>query len=626
MKKRNWFVLISAIIVFFIVIFFVSNHSLKSTVHNVTTESKQFTGSDFFELGELERVEINNLHGNTLIQHVEEDTISVRASNREGTEPSYQVYKDEETFYLEVMYEENKDSSLDLTIELPKSFKQINTQSRFGNIRANLSETDYVDLQTYFGNIVTEFDKVNQKGKYILLTNVGEIYTVVPDDTELKSINPKGESFFIGVTEAHSGVEFYAHASDVYLSPVYFIGKSQLNSPFMTEEIPTLTNEQKQEDLKQFIRILRSNHPTVIENYEEFQALFEKAQEKVKQIESTEEFYFLLNELLVATRDGHTYFSSGLKKESINSPYLKWTSDKELIVWKDDDEFQVGDKILAVGGMKAADLFEAARTLIPAEHDGWIEGLMPHFINQGQYLRHLGLVDESDHVEIHFERNDEELSVRLPIKNNTTYKDIINGLFETNIQNQYRFSIDDSGNFGLIELSEFIWTELYEAMLKDFFEEVKENNIEHIVIDVRGNPGGNALVIFELLRYTDVETEDSRPKFEELLFNGSFYVLTDSNSFSSSTSLATFLKYKAGATLIGETPGNNIAFTGNSLPFTLDNSNFVAVIPTSLLYIEDIPLEEQHQPLKMDYPIEVTGESILIGEDLWMEKVIEIVQ
>lgn len=625
MKRRHLFVLISSLIVLFIGIIFVFNYSLKSSVHTVTTESNTYSGSSSFDFGELERVEINNLHGNTLIQHVETDVISIKTS--EGNETPYQVYKDEETFCLEVMYEENTDSSLNLTIELPQSLKQINTKSRFGNIRADLAETDHVDFETYFGNIITTFEIVNPEGKYFFLTNLGNIYTIVPDNTEVKSVNPGGESFFFGATETRSGVEMYAHARDVHLSPVHFIGKSQLGHPFRTEEIPTLTLEQKQDDLNQFIRVLRSNHPTVITNYEEFKPLFEAVQERVKQIETTEEFYFLLNELLVATRDGHTFFYSGLKNEDVDLPYLKWTSENELIFVMDEGEFQTGDKILAVGGMNAEDLFEAAKTLIPAEHDGRIEALLSHsFIHQGKYLRYLGLVDDSDHVEILVDRNGEELSFLLPIKYNTTHNDKINDLFDTNVQNPYRFSIDELNNFGLIEMSQFIWTELYEEMLKDFFEDVKENNIEHIVIDVRGNPGGNSQVIMELFRYIDVDFDSNRPKYEELLFMGNFYVLTNSNSFSASTMLATNLKYNIGATLIGETPGNNIVFTGDGQLFPLENSNFVAFIPTSLFHVRGVPLEEQHQPLKMDYPIEVTREAIINGEDPWMEKVREILQ
>jgi C-terminal processing protease CtpA/Prc len=109
-------------------------------------------------------------------------------------------------------------------------------------------------------------------------------------------------------------------------------------------------------------------------------------------------------------------------------------------------------------------------------------------------------------------------------------------------------------------------------------------------------------------------------------FKGQVYVLVNGKSFSMSSVVATYLKYKSNATIIGEETGGNIAGSNAVLSghITLPNSKIRVFIPMYHLYYK-VNVENKGRGLMPDFPTNYTKDLILKGTDLDLQKVKVIV-
>jgi hypothetical protein len=630
MKLKHW-IGISSLLVFvgLILLFSLGSEAFtRQKVFAISDVPTSYTDElHSFSLSEVTKLIVQNEHGNTYIEQVEADVLTIQATvrNNETVKPTYQLFQNNAELILEVIYTE-ADHPVDVTIRLPQTIQEIDGKSEFGNFRADIIHSNSVKLITDFGNIVTEFDSVNQQGEFTFVTNIGNIYTVLPDDTEISYQNPNGTVILDGVIEKKSAVRFVVNVR-YDQTPIWFVGKSKQTQLAYDETAPNLTLEEMVEDYEEFILLLKRHHPNVKGNLDFFEMLFVEGRNKITKMTTREEYFHILNELLVATKDQHTGIgNASLINDFIYLPDFKYTSNHELLVLDSYGEFQKGDTIVKIGNKEVQSIFEAAKKIIPAEHEEWVKGQFPN-LRSGIYLRKLNLVDDNN-VEISFVRDGEQHVVNLPLSLSSS--DLLSEFFETNITNPYSWYIDPSTQFAVLRIESFKYTKSFQEIINQFFKEVTEQNIHTIVIDVRDNPGGYGVVALELLSYIDFDPSDivynnfRHRKQKDYLFNGDIYVLTTNLSASASTVLALILQTNADGKLIGEPPGNTPSLGYNPEIFTLKNSNNIFSIPTEKPYPK-IPVEQHHLPLTIDYPIEVTREAIMNDQDLWMEKVQELV-
>lgn len=59
------------------------------------------------------------------------------------------------------------------------------------------------------------------------------------------------------------------------------------------------------------------------------------------------------------------------------------------------------------------------------------------------------------------------------------------------------YSIDEKNNVGIFTLPTCQYDEYYRKMLGAFFEKVFSSGVENVVVDLRGNQGGNSRVANE---------------------------------------------------------------------------------------------------------------------------------
>ncbi|WP_460219534.1 S41 family peptidase [Psychroserpens sp. MEBiC05023] len=174
----------------------------------------------------------------------------------------------------------------------------------------------------------------------------------------------------------------------------------------------------------------------------------------------------------------------------------------------------------------------------------------------------------------------------------------------------------------------------YEDFVQNAFEEIQKNQLSKLIIDVRGNTGGQTAAGTEILQYlTDKElnqassaieklTEDSngflgykgdpgeiikidvtdsnlvKPVEENKRFKGEVIVLIDEMSYSATIVFATTIQDHNLAKLVGQPTGGNANQTGNLAPFYLPNTKLLILAPGR--YITRVSGDTRKQSVQPD--------------------------
>ena len=249
-------------------------------------------------------------------------------------------------------------------------------------------------------------------------------------------------------------------------------------------------------------------------------------------------------------------------------------------------------------------------------------------------------------------------------------KDSINYIQKTKT---CRYSvIDYTKPIAVIDINAFSgrhWKRFFRRTFKD----IKEKHIENVVIDLRDNGGGqindginflsylihkrfkasfdrkaNLLVFNPKLKmnfgtritpllftfFMPEKIKNGRlkhyffgiPKHRNA-FKGNVFVLINGKSFSMSCIAATYLKYKANATVIGEETGGNIAGSNAIINGTLymPHTHVRIFVPFYHIY-HDLNVENNGHGLMPDYSTFYTKEDVLEAMDPDMRKVKELIK
>ena len=153
----------------------------------------------------------------------------------------------------------------------------------------------------------------------------------------------------------------------------------------------------------------------------------------------------------------------------------------------------------------------------------------------------------------------------------------------------YELAYLDGGTVLHFRCFTFSGPTLYE-IAPDVADALTDNpQLERIIVDVRGNPGGHRDVA-EAVLYA---IRDLRP---ELWQRGDVYVATDGGSYSASIYMANWLKTLCGATIVGEPTGQGLWFFYGTVEIELPKSGLSVYLSPyhSLLRADDLPIDPEN--------------------------------
>ncbi|MEW8986314.1 MAG: S41 family peptidase [Bacillus sp. (in: firmicutes)] len=174
----------------------------------------------------------------------------------------------------------------------------------------------------------------------------------------------------------------------------------------------------------------------------------------------------------------------------------------------------------------------------------------------------------------------------------------------------------------------------FDGFLADFFEKLKAEKIDHLIIDLRGNFGGDSFLAKELLSYLTTQKFDyisSELPFyyrwlgfmkpvtpKDNLPNLEVVVLTDGAVFSTAAHFTALMKYHQLGTVVGAETGGTYICTDGSKDVALKNTRLRLHYSTQLFKVKVKGMSE-NSGVTPDIEVRPSIEDILKNKDVVME-------
>lgn len=394
-----------------------------------------------------------------------------------------------------------------------------------------------------------------------------------------------------------------------------------------------LSREQCTQDLAILNNLLKELHPGIYLHVSEkkYSDIVDSLAKSLSKPLNIREFYSPVTALLAVVRDGHTWenwentFEKQLRKE--NRPLFPLEIQKigeNIYVSENfttEKNIKSGDKIIAINNQPVSSIYQVIET-----HTS-VEGYNKTALNLGLDdfpIQYFLLCDTAKTFKIEVESGEGRRSFML--------KGIPLGFQEKlqakNTAKPISYKLKDSIAILTVKtfhISEFEESKIeYKNYLRNFFSLLKTRRISKLIIDLRGNSGGDPEISQELYSYLAkddfhyfayaatkinkignwkryIERPTQLPELDSTLirsnnglyvypdstiykrkrngYNGKVVALIDGGCFSTTGHFVSLLKYYHTATLIGEASQGSYYSNDGSQYFTLPNSKINIRIP-----------------------------------------------
>lgn len=341
-----------------------------------------------------------------------------------------------------------------------------------------------------------------------------------------------------------------------------------------------LSEEEVLSDLSYFMDCLRSRHPAWLDNSGKDKAAEVKYEKMAKSIDAPMtvlELYQMTSEIAAVLHDGHTN--------------VGWYNEEESRYINDFTPLQTYGKPVTINGISAEEIFERFKNIYSYETEEYAElKFYSSAIISEAYMKLCG-IDTSAGIDMCFNDGHAQIEKHFDF----VRLDEADGYASGDTNNRYvYYEIDEENNVGIFSLISCQYTKTYSDTLYRFFQEVYEKNIGNVIVDLRGNGGGNSYVTNEFIQYLNVasyKSWDNAVRYGWYLhknennvlknkalgwgFSGNVYVLTDIETYSAAMDFAMLIQDNHLGTIVGQPSGNLPDGYGDMLSFQMPNSRLI---------------------------------------------------
>ncbi|MCW5519446.1 tetratricopeptide repeat protein [Aureitalea sp. L0-47] len=394
------------------------------------------------------------------------------------------------------------------------------------------------------------------------------------------------------------------------------------------------TAKQWQDDLRFLQNTVHKDYPFLFKKVsaEDFDAAVEKLHNEIPDLEEHEisvGFARIIGMFKYGhTRMGWTGNPVRFRQLPINMYHF---SDGVYVqgVHKDYSE-AIGARVISIGGMPIMDALKKVYPVVPVENEQFFRAYGFLYLNSPEVLHAQGVVKEySETIPITFEKDGNSFTRTLTALPAGKMAPTTYGFVET--QEDW-LDARESGdtplylkNLDKIYYYEYIPEEktvyVRQSQIQDdpsetipefydrVFDFIENNDVEHLVLDVRLNGGGN--------NYKNKDVVTRIIQSEKVNKVGGLMVILGRRTFSACQNLVNELDNYTNATFIGEPTGENINFYGDNNEHLLPNTK----LPVYLSYAwwQDKPQWENDDWLAPHLAVEMSFEDYKTNKDPVLE-------
>ncbi|HZV68798.1 MAG TPA: S41 family peptidase [Saprospiraceae bacterium] len=421
------------------------------------------------------------------------------------------------------------------------------------------------------------------------------------------------------------------------------------------------------EELQNDFNVFRERYEASLANLylyvskERLDKIFDDLYKEIKPM-TAEEFYKFITPVSSIIKDGHSNIfppkenTEYFDRNAVFFPFNIYWKEGRMFISKNlsgDTSIQSGNEIISINGLPAFAVMNylLKRQVRDGENENYAVWILNHYFRE-YYSYHFG---HPSSFEMSLRKAENKFSTII-VK--ALSKDVIASNREArypkrNDSEKTYFAIDSITHAGIFKIKS--WDEKnLNQQIEDVFREIKSHRIDHLIIDVRDNQGGDFDLAIYLLSYilqqpfqyfNNLESVESHNDTGQLLssrkgkmlgthearkdsYQGKVYVLINGGCFSNTAAFCSRIAYYKRGEFIGEeTGGNKVVFSGefglkgNTI---LPNTKIICENANYRMTVTDL-IENTGHGVVPDYKVEMNVEDDIAGRDVVLMKAIELI-
>lgn len=345
-------------------------------------------------------------------------------------------------------------------------------------------------------------------------------------------------------------------------------------------------------DLNQIAELIKNTHPAPFDyiSKEEFDALHKSQIARLQDENTLRDFHWNARKLIASIGCGHTSLTGQLDERRIKNEKrfplnTRFIGDRLFLISDFDrnDKLTTKTEILSINGEPTKDILYSMMDRVSV--DGLNQSASRYYINREVdfFLSTHFQFTEKYNLQTIQKGLKNEISIPSGVKLWNNPADAYNAI------ENLSFKLDTSNQVALLSLRSFNYygghLSNFNSFIDSSMQQLKQSNFKNLVIDIRGNGGGNPYCANHLLKYIsskpyqyfdsdilyydDLKTE-IKP-FEDS-YKGEVYMIIDGGCGSTSGHLVSLVRYNQVAILVGQTAGATYKCHDNSSDITLRNT------------------------------------------------------
>ena len=398
-------------------------------------------------------------------------------------------------------------------------------------------------------------------------------------------------------------------------------------------------------DLKQMVNVLTENHPQPFAFIpkDSFQLIVQQQMQEIHDSTTLGQFIWHCRKIVASIGCGHTSVYRPEKRmavpESLLFPlHVRYIGSQLFVLDSVISPTQLakGMEVVNINGIDVEDILKEIFKHISA--DGYNESAKRYYINN-YFQKYCSFYFGFPVSYTIIVKNEEKLDTISLLSLEKVETKLAT---ETTCEKNLCFEIKEAFDTAIITIGSFNYYGANLATFKSFidnsFSEIKNKAIKNLIIDLRGNGGGDPESASYLLQHIAKQPftyfHQDIAAYEELRkpilplkqgFEGKPYILIDGRGFSTTGHVCSLIKYHNMGIFVGEELGSTYTCNDNSQRLRLKNTDLMVNVATYTYKtaVEGFPKNKGILP---DYEVVLSIADLIGGGDAVMDYTLELIK